>query len=1228
MWITYELAPGVPALDHPASGTTVATSTPMLAVKALSSPNAGRTVSYWFRGTQAADAESGAQSVDSGWISSAQTPVAGCPSGDVCWLPTPGRLADGVTYYWHAYATDDGADWIFPSWVASVRVDLHTGAGDTMPADQVGPVSVNLASGNVAFDHTGPSTNTVGGPLGVSLSYDSAVASSFEANGLTAEYFADSSGSFTGSPVFVRRDPSPGFRWYGTSPGQGIAAGNFSARWTGTITLPASLPANSSLQFYAAHTGGMRVIFNGAIVLNKWSDTGYVEPDLIPAATYNPGQKITVEIDYKVTGGSALAGLAVIGPFGPNNSQLNIAIQPSWLTPSEIPALPAGWNMAVAGARYTSAFVSEGYVSLTDVTGGHHVYPWNGKGYEPPPGEDGVLAFDANNRVTLQDTDGVTYGFDSHGRLAWASSPTDDYGPASATFQWTTTWTTQITAPPPRLTAVVDAATGRTITLSYGGDASCPTSPPVNLAVAPLGMLCQVAYLDSTKTTAWYNANNQLAEIADVGDATPAPPAFNVDGPERTDFSYTGAPALLQAVRTPLANDAISSGVQGAPNPSPAQDPTVTLITYANGQAQSIGLPVPTPDPTGTLPIPSNRPGHSYVYVPGADDFHAESRVRVGGGDETVHPWARDVAFAQDPLKRTVTVVDADGTGQATSPVTRATTTAFDSNGTRPLSVTDSAGRMTTTIYDTVAARAHPTWLAGDVYGPALASCFNMSTGLPNASCTPPPAHTATVYDGAGASPWLGLDATYFRNTSLSVFPDSPPAPPTPWPVQIAHGSEVSPDANGGFVAADPPNTSFTARQWSARYTGEIALGAGTYTFALSYGGHARLFVDDQLVVDGWTGTGTSASGPYVSTLAGRHRIRVEYKTDGAVALLQLRWTPPGGSQAAVPASVLFPRYGDATQTTVYDTDGAPNRVSTTAFDTPTDAAHHADALPMAQTQDPSGLNVKSSAAYAIPAVGAPAGSLLRLSSSTQPSGAAGTTTYGYSDPSAAATNPCPVGGSAPQGGLLSSTTSPDPGGGSRVSSVIYDSGGRVVASKASASDARWTCTTRDARFRVTNVTYPDLRSVTYNYALNNNPLVNTITDSVGGTITTTLDMLGRIVSYTDSFGDRTDYTYDQPGFLITQTVTPPGQSQPQGRLDFRYDAGGRVLEQFVGDAGAKGPSFAQAAYDSSSGELASATYANGSGLAVGRNPPATRPPPSSDSPGQARGKRPSPTTR
>jgi RHS repeat-associated protein len=105
-------------------------------------------------------------------------------------------------------------------------------------------------------------------------------------------------------------------------------------------------------------------------------------------------------------------------------------------------------------------------------------------------------------------------------------------------------------------------------------------------------------------------------------------------------------------------------------------------------------------------------------------------------------------------------------------------------------------------------------------------------------------------------------------------------------------------------------------------------------------------------------------------------------------------------------------------------------------------------------------------------------------------------------------------------------------------------------------------------------------------------PLKTSVGDA-SGTITTTVDRLGRIVAYADAAGNSTTSVYDQPGRLVS--TAGPGLL---ASTSITYDAAGRPSEQKVDGAVVATPT-----YDAA-GELASVSYGNGTRLsAVGRDP-------------------------
>lgn len=153
--ITYSRPPGKSLQTEPVNGAVVATATPTFKSSAATDAD-GDAVKYWFRVATSPDGESGSV-LNSGWLTSPQ------------WTPPAGSLQDGVSYWWHVW-TWDGSVITDPQQVWSLRVDQRLGADEVAPSDTAGPVSVNLATGNVFFSTSGPSFPAVGGAMGATFS--------------------------------------------------------------------------------------------------------------------------------------------------------------------------------------------------------------------------------------------------------------------------------------------------------------------------------------------------------------------------------------------------------------------------------------------------------------------------------------------------------------------------------------------------------------------------------------------------------------------------------------------------------------------------------------------------------------------------------------------------------------------------------------------------------------------------------------------------------------------------------------------------------------------------------------------------------------------------------------------------------------------------------------------------------------------------------------------------
>ncbi|MFI5910028.1 PA14 domain-containing protein [Dactylosporangium sp. NPDC051541] len=90
----------------------------------------------------------------------------------------------------------------------------------------------------------------------------------------TGEYFNNA--NLTGSPALVRADKSVGFVWSTDSPGPGVDADHFSARWTKTEYF-----AYGRYRFTIASDDGARLYIDGDLVIDQWHDQGPTAYDYV-----------------------------------------------------------------------------------------------------------------------------------------------------------------------------------------------------------------------------------------------------------------------------------------------------------------------------------------------------------------------------------------------------------------------------------------------------------------------------------------------------------------------------------------------------------------------------------------------------------------------------------------------------------------------------------------------------------------------------------------------------------------------------------------------------------------------------------------------------------------------------------------------------------------------------------------------------------------------------------
>ncbi|MET0134354.1 MAG: PA14 domain-containing protein, partial [Kibdelosporangium sp.] len=684
---------------------------------------------------------------------------------------------------------------------------------------------------------------------------------------------------------------------------------------------------------------------------------------------------------------------------------------------------------------------------------------------------------------------------------------------------------------PSRLREIKDPVSQRSHVLYYNRDGDeCygRVGPPPGVDPSPPSNMLCRIGYWNGTETRLWYKNGRLLRIEDPGS-------------ELTDFQFypTGQ---LSVVRDNLAGDWVAADPPNRSGPEP-----LTIIEYDWAGPKPKGKSVQAPVPAPGLP----RPQHTYRH----DPANRQTFVDRAGAAPAIGFFSK---VTYDAAERLLTSTDA--TGKTTSK----TWSVKD----QELTSTDSAGRRTTTVYDYADRQT-------DKYGPAPVSCF---TGqLPTAACANTVPRQQTRYDES----INGLAVAYYDNATLTGAPKT-------------HATGIG-IADGRLVKSWPgsPMPDIPGTNWSARFSGQLEMPeAGTYQIVPWSTDGMRVWIDDTLVVDGWTDAPTAAKrvGTFTNPTAGAiRRVRIDFYNRNGNARIDFNWARPGQAEENIPGQYLKPRYGLTTSTVKSESGGVPDQATATQYSaTGLDPAF---SLATAEVKGSGSLQLTSRTGHETPGTG-----LLRETSKTQPSGAV--TTYSHYGDTETRANPCEAGSPAVnQGGMAKLTTSAAPASGpARVEENIYDVSGRTVA-KATSGD--WACTTYDARGRVVKQTYPatsaaPARTETNNYQVDGDPLTTSISDERGG-ITTRVDLLGRVVSYTDIQGVRTDTTYDQAGRVTTSKVQPP--LDPVQVTTFTHDDADRVLTTKLDTT-----VLATAAYDAA-GELASVAYANGSALtATGRD--------------------------
>ncbi|MFI9455832.1 PA14 domain-containing protein [Amycolatopsis sp. NPDC052450] len=1159
------------SLVSPVDQAVVATETPTLQVAAV-----GEDILYCFKISTGFDGRSGSV-VDSGCLD------------QPTWTVPKHVLRDGGRYTWTAGTAVAGATTATPpKWVGHFTVNQRVGTSGPAPTDQMGPVTVNLFNGNAHIETSGPKFETVGGPAGVNLAYNSRQGAP---RGVRASYFNDSrhTGTPDELPVMVRGESQVNLDWgvaWSDNPDNrpwrddpmppALAKDWFVVRWEGHFKAPVS----GDFRFAGGHTDGAKMWVGDKLVYDNPNAADVGDDFLQPGpkqdrdVTLKAGQQVPIKIElYHHTTERprmVLWATSSVGEGEDRHHNLDPRIVPTeWLFSADTQSLPAGWTLSAQSSGYSHAEMLDGSVVLTDGSGAKHTWAKaSAGGYTPPVGEDGVLAFDAGGRITVTEGDVVSV-FNADGTLSAVSSALDGKKPAALQYFYS--------GAVPRLTRIKDPVSDRAHELFYNTDNSdrCygGVSRPPGADSAPLQQLCRIRYWDGTETRLWY----QMETLARIENAGAVMQDFDYQGRAEAKRLYDEAGdneeekqkaldsvGALTTIRDAVAYDWVAR--------QPASDENGCTTTTDNAAVCTVigydakveqpreppvlrAVKVLAPSPNGRDSGP--RAEHFYQYY--LD--RKQTTVAVAGVDD-------------DTRSRTSTYDDA-GRELATTDLDGATIAAEWNAKDQSIAAVDSAGRRSTTVYDHA---DRPI----DKYGPAPASCFTGQTPTPACAATVPREHTG--YDEG----LTGLSAALYDNPFLSGVP-------TVWQTGVGTGDGSLSGSWGG----KPPVANKSG--WSGRFTGELQFpAAGDYGLGFTATDGVRLWIDDVLVVDSWTDkASTAAAGTYKNATAdSRHRVRVDYyNRAGTTGALNFTWTPPGATAAVtVPGRYLAPRYGHETSKVADSTSGgraerAPSTRTATGYSDPAAGIDPVLGLVVSTTGDPGGANLVRRNTFERPGDG-----YLRRLAESLPAGDVtdpakrGTTVY-YGD-TETRSNPCVPGSAAVnQGGMAKTTTAAKNADGSaNTAEQVHDAAGRVVASRVNSEP--WSCIGYDARGREVKKTFPAMggqpaRTIVTDHAVGGDPLTSKVTDESGST-TTVSDLLGRVVSYTDTTGVVTTTGYDTAGRKINETTTVNGASST---VAYTWNDTSKLTKVVLDGVTVATPSY------NSAWELTNVAYGNGSRL-------------------------------
>ena len=298
--------------------------------------NAGQSIAY--SGTASDDEDSSIPASDFTWLVDFHhdahahpfiAPFSGVTSGTFQ-IPNTGEAAANVWYRVHLTVRDSGRlshtsyrD-IAPNTATMTLASNPTGLQLTLDSQPVtAPISVvGVAGMQRAIGASSPQTVggttyqfaswSDGGALNHTITTPASnstytatytmVTGQNSGTGLLGQYF----NNMTLSGTVVRQGTGAvNYNWGSGSPGTGVNANNFSARWTGTV----EASSTGKFQFRTQANDGVRLWVNGVLVINNWANHSNTVTNSSAATALTAGVRYPITMEFYENKGPSVARL-------------------------------------------------------------------------------------------------------------------------------------------------------------------------------------------------------------------------------------------------------------------------------------------------------------------------------------------------------------------------------------------------------------------------------------------------------------------------------------------------------------------------------------------------------------------------------------------------------------------------------------------------------------------------------------------------------------------------------------------------------------------------------------------------------------------------------------------------------------------------------------------------------------------------------------------------------